>query len=80
MYIRFECNHSILYPVLESEIENWSQQTHIPYKLKSHKIYIKLTLPTESDYSAFCLFWGSKESHTWFPYQTIEPMKVDNIK
>ena len=42
MYIRFDLDYN-LYEILTSEVEHWSQQTGIPYKLKNHKMAIKMT-------------------------------------
>ena len=76
MYIRFDLDYN-LYEILASEIEIWSQQTGIPYTLKNHKMTVKMTVPSESSYTAFCLYWGTKELHAYIPYTLIEPMKVD---
>ena len=76
MYIRFELDYN-LYEILSSEVEHWSQQTGISYKLKNHKMAVKMTVPLESDYTAFCLYWGTKELHRYLPYKLIEPKKVD---
>lgn len=77
MYIKFDLHYQSLYDVLTSEVENWSQQTGISYTLKNHKMTVKMTVPSASDYTAFCLYWGTKEFHNDIPYTLIEPMKVD---
>ena len=79
MYIRFDLPYN-LYEILTSEIEIWSQQTGIPYSLKNHKMTVKMTVPSESAYTAFCLYWGTKELHSYMPYTLIEPMKVDKSR
>lgn len=79
MYIRFDLYYNA-YEILTSEIEIWSHQTGIPYKLKYQKKIVKMTVPSESAYTAFCLYWGTKELHVYMPYTLIEPMKVDKSR